>query len=121
MTSCFLRAGWIKRGMVVENIQIIRKDPSNRVQELLIRSRKPIKVAVGPFRNIINRYYGGEVLKSAMFTVSSPGDSFVFQGHGWGHGVGLCQEGAMWMSHHGKTYQEILSHYFPHTKLAQLQ
>jgi len=43
---------------------------------------------------------------------------FIF-GRGWGHGVGLCQRGAMGLAQQGWTYQEILAHYFPSLKLGR--
>ena len=39
-------------------------------------------------------------------------DTFVFSGKGWGHGVGMCQVGAYGMALRGKTYEEILRHYY---------
>ncbi|MDD2284787.1 MAG: SpoIID/LytB domain-containing protein [Paludibacter sp.] len=47
-------------------------------------------------------------------------ESFVLKGAGWGHGVGLCQIGAAVMSTKGYSYQEILSHYFPSSKLERI-
>jgi stage II sporulation protein D len=38
---------------------------------------------------------------------------FTFFGRGWGHGVGLCQNGAFGMALAGKSYREILAHYYP--------
>lgn len=38
-------------------------------------------------------------------------------GGGWGHGAGLCQIGATMMAYKGKTFKEILLHYFPETIL----
>jgi stage II sporulation protein D len=38
---------------------------------------------------------------------------FVFLGRGWGHGVGLCQNGAYGMALAGATYDAILRHYYP--------
>ena len=38
-------------------------------------------------------------------------------GHGWGHGVGLCQIGAAVMATRGYTYREILAHYYPNSLL----
>ena len=38
--------------------------------------------------------------------------SFVLNGHGWGHGVGMCQIGAAVMSAEGHSYEEILHHYY---------
>ena len=52
-----------------------------------------------------------------LFTVTKvegPGDekAFVFLGRGWGHGVGLCQNGAFGMALAGETYDRILRHYY---------
>jgi stage II sporulation protein D len=51
-------------------------------------------------------------LKSTFFTVTTKGDQVVLNGRGFGHGVGLCQEGAMHMARVGKSYTEILRHYY---------
>mgnify|MGYP001329423690 CR=1 FL=1 len=45
---------------------------------------------------------------------------FHFKGAGWGHGVGMCQIGALGMALTKKTYSEILNHYFPGTHLHTL-
>ena len=45
---------------------------------------------------------------------------FVLQGAGWGHGVGLCQTGALGMSLKGFSVEEILSHYFPGSQLKKI-
>jgi len=38
--------------------------------------------------------------------------TFVFDGHGWGHGVGLSQWGARGLALEGKTYRDILTYYY---------
>ena len=40
---------------------------------------------------------------------------FVFTVYGYGHGVGMSQDGAIQMARNGKTYVEILTHYYPGT------
>lgn len=52
-------------------------------------------------------------LKSAFFSVNIVGDEVHLHGRGYGHGVGLCQEGAMGMARYGYTFDEILNFYFP--------
>jgi len=42
---------------------------------------------------------------------------WVFTGRGWGHGVGLCQVGAYGMAASGFSYRDILSHYYPGTRI----
>ena len=44
----------------------------------------------------------------------------VLKGCGWGHGVGMCQTGAVGMAKSGKDYKAILSHYFPNCTLEKL-
>jgi SpoIID/LytB domain protein len=63
---------------------------------------------------------GYKVLPSALFDVSSSGDSYAFTGHGVGHGVGMCQWGAEGRSRSGSTAQEILAAYFPGTTVASI-
>jgi stage II sporulation protein D len=62
-------------------------------------------------------------LRSSMFVVANQRDEFgrfVVHGGGHGHGVGLCQHGAMGMAAAGKTYGPILHHYYRDSKLVRL-
>ena len=47
------------------------------------------------------------------------GALLVFNGHGWGHGVGMSQYGAYGYALHGATYDQILAHYYPGTTLGR--
>lgn len=47
------------------------------------------------------------------YTGTAATDLFVLTGRGWGHGVGLSQEGAKGFARNGYTYTQILQHYFP--------
>jgi stage II sporulation protein D len=51
-------------------------------------------------------------LRSTYFSVSTSGDSVVLKGKGYGHGVGLCQEGAMVMANRGFTFSQIIDFYY---------
>lgn len=51
-------------------------------------------------------------LKSTWFSCYPEGEEIVLNGRGFGHGVGLCQEGAMRMANLGYTYEQILNFYF---------
>ncbi len=121
LAGCFRKAKWLNPQEALDTIRMVRSDPSGRVQVILIQGNRTLLIPVGKLRNAINQYYGEEVLRSAMFTITRENDRFVFKGRGWGHGVGLCQEGAMEMARHGKPYQEILAHYFPKTKISHLK
>jgi stage II sporulation protein D len=45
---------------------------------------------------------------------------FTLNGHGWGHGIGMSQYGALGYAQHGWTHQQILQHYFTGTSIGQL-
>jgi stage II sporulation protein D len=62
---------------------------------------------------------GFKALPSTNFTLDHQGDQLIFQGQGYGHGVGLSQYGARQMAIDGKTYKEILSYFYPGTVIAQ--
>lgn len=51
-------------------------------------------------------------LRSTFFSVAVNGDSVMFKGRGYGHGVGLCQEGAMEMAAKGFNYKQIIDFYY---------
>jgi len=51
-------------------------------------------------------------LKSTFFSTHPEGSDVVLEGRGFGHGVGLCQEGAMNMAKHGYSYRQIALFYF---------
>lgn len=56
-------------------------------------------------------------LRSSHFTAAIEGDDFVFEGFGFGHGVGMCQHGAQLRARTGSTHQEILAWYYPDSKI----
>ncbi|MCB9193729.1 MAG: SpoIID/LytB domain-containing protein [Flavobacteriales bacterium] len=59
-------------------------------------------------------------LNSTYFAIHTEGDSVIFSGRGFGHGVGLCQEGAMEMARDGYAFTEILHHYYQDVHLIDL-
>ena len=51
-------------------------------------------------------------LNSTFFSIKQGSGSLIFKGKGYGHGVGLCQEGAIHMAQIGYSYREILHFYY---------
>jgi stage II sporulation protein D len=66
-----------------------------------------------PLTNIRNAFQ----LKSTFFNVHKEGGFIVLKGKGFGHGVGLCQQGAMKMSRMGYDATSILKYYFPQAEI----
>ena len=48
----------------------------------------------------------------AFAATAQPAVTFVFKGKGWGHGIGLSQYGAQGLAQNGRTYSQILAHYY---------
>ena len=59
-------------------------------------------------------------LRSTFFNIKEDKDAIVFIGKGFGHGVGLSQEGAINMAKQGFTYTEILKFYYLGTKISNI-
>jgi stage II sporulation protein D len=60
----------------------------------------------------------GRIIRSTHFCVLIDGEDVVFyDGRGWGHGVGMCQWGADGLARLGKTAAEILTYYYPGSRL----
>jgi len=58
-------------------------------------------------------------LKSTFFSCYPEEDEVVIIGRGFGHGVGLCQEGAMKMAKSGFSFEEIAFYYFPGIRIEE--
>ena len=59
-------------------------------------------------------------LRSALFSVQVRKGEVRFIGHGYGHGVGLCQEGAMQMASKGWKYDRIINYYYKGVKIVNI-
>lgn len=57
-------------------------------------------------------------INSTAFSFYAEGDALTVYTRGYGHGVGLCQQGANGMAKEGYVYEEILTHYYPGTSIA---
>ncbi|MDO8661977.1 MAG: SpoIID/LytB domain-containing protein [Candidatus Omnitrophota bacterium] len=98
----------------ITNLGIEGKDASGRITNLIINSEQgETKVSAKDFRETI----GPNLIRSTNFSVAIEGKDAVFEGIGWGHGVGLCQWGAYFMAKDGKSAEEILKYYYPGTNV----
>lgn len=103
------------------NIRWIKTDGetrSGRVWFVKLNASGKIRRFTGAkFRALI----GYNELRSARFTIKERGPQVEFKGTGWGHGVGLCQEGAGALAKKGWNFKEILRHYFPGASIRRLK
>ncbi|MDP3731951.1 MAG: SpoIID/LytB domain-containing protein [Candidatus Omnitrophota bacterium] len=108
----------VKGGLSIEDIKdivILGRDKSERITDLkIVTDKKDIKISAKDFRNML----GPNIIKSTNFQVKVVDDDAVFEGFGWGHGVGLCQWGAYFMAKQGYTYKQILEYYYPGSEIS---
>lgn len=102
-------------------IEVSRKDATGRAELVIIAGNRQVTVSGWEFKIIVGRALGWNLLKSSRFTVSRHEKDFVFEGSGFGHGLGLCQEGAHVMAARGANYRQILNKYFPSTRVAAIR
>ncbi|MDO9287162.1 MAG: SpoIID/LytB domain-containing protein [Thermodesulfovibrionales bacterium] len=98
----------------VKDITIKSRTSTGRVKELCIdtdSSQDTIKATE------LRRLLGWQKLPSTNFSLVRDGDSIIFEGTGYGHGVGLCQWSSLEMAKKGKSYKEILSFFYPGTEI----
>jgi len=72
------------------------------------------------FRLILGRRFGWSAFRSGRWSVDERGGTLRFRGLGLGHGVGMCQHGALGMAREGAGYQAILARYFPGLRVGRL-
>ena len=102
----------------ITDITVQRRDETGRAQLITINGDREVRISGWEFKIIVGRALGWNLLKSSRFEVSRSGSDFVFTGSGFGHGLGLCQEGAHAMAVRGANYRQILTKYFPGTTVA---
>ena len=60
-------------------------------------------------------------LKSTFFSLETAGDTLIVNGRGFGHGIGMCQEGAMRMTKNGYNYKDVLNFYYQNVHIIDLK
>ncbi|MBN2363547.1 SpoIID/LytB domain-containing protein [candidate division WOR-3 bacterium] len=68
----------------------------------------------------VRKIFSHSTLPSASFYLTDEGDNWICRGAGWGHGVGMCQIGAMNLAAKGFDHKFILRHYFPGCRILKI-
>jgi stage II sporulation protein D (peptidoglycan lytic transglycosylase) len=104
-------------GSRLVGLTIASHDSSGRVAELAVDGLRPGRITGQDLRTAVSQTLGPSLIKSALFDLRQVRGGYVFSGHGSGHGVGLCVLGSANLATAGETAAEILSHYFPGTRV----
>jgi stage II sporulation protein D len=102
-------------GNRIDQVLVSQRDETGRAEFIMLDGEHRKTVRGWDFKIIVGRALGWNVLKSSRFEVVRSGSNFIFRGSGFGHGLGLCQEGAHVMAARGASYEKILEKYFPGT------
>ncbi|MFN0120484.1 MAG: SpoIID/LytB domain-containing protein, partial [Blastocatellia bacterium] len=98
-------------GATLRDIRL-QPDATGRAETLIVTGARTRELRGWDFKMLVGRTLGWNHLKSSKFTVRRAGANFVFRGQGFGHGLGLCQEGAHVMARRGMHYRQILTFYY---------
>ena len=98
-------------GNEVREVAVTQRSPTGRAIEMKVQT----DLAEATFKRFDVRQ--AVEMPEMLFSVTRVDGSgeqkdFVFLGRGWGHGVGMCQNGAFGMALAGRTYDQILRHYY---------
>lgn len=100
-------------------VTVTKRTGSGRVAELSIVTDKGSFTVNGDKIRWLTS--GGKIgpsgLKSTLFYIDKAENGIIVKGGGWGHGVGLCQEGAQGRAQVGQSYIDIIKHYYPGCEL----
>ena len=102
------------------DLKILNRNSSGRVTDMQIAYADTSVMLNGYEIRHFFKDKNGKSLPSNLFYFTQPDDStLTIHGGGFGHGVGMCQFGALHMSLNGFMHYHIISKYFPGTKLAR--
>jgi stage II sporulation protein D len=103
-------------------IGITAWDSMRRAKEISVMDPKKgvlRKLSADAFRRILNedKPLKKRILSTLIDRIAIKKGTVVFEGRGWGHGVGLCQYGAQGLARKGKSYRKILEYYYRDAKI----
>jgi stage II sporulation protein D len=111
---------------VVRGLEIDSRTQSGRVRALAVRTDRGRYLLRGNDVRFVMRVPNGEILNSTYFSVRTERDGqgrvarATFEGGGYGHGIGMCQWGAIGRARAGQDFRTILSTYYPGTAIASV-
>ena len=101
----------------VRELRVTRRASSGRAEQIAITgATRTLLLSAYEFRQV----FGFDRIRSPLFSVLTEGDDFIIDGHGWGHGVGLCQWGTAELARRGVSAPEILAYFYPGAQLVHV-
>lgn len=106
----------------IVDVRVTERSKSGRARRLEIETVRASHTVRGDDIRWVLEPQPGRPLRSTLFVATwanrgTGEDELRVQGGGWGHGVGMCQWGAIGRARAGKSYEEILKAYYPGIEL----
>jgi stage II sporulation protein D len=107
-------------GARLDGMTVLDRDEAGRAERIALLAATDRIVRGEDLRDVLSRAFGARAVKSTWFEVRRDRNLLHFEGRGYGHGVGLCQAGALARIRAGARLGAILQRYFPGTRLVTL-
>ncbi|MEX0911865.1 MAG: SpoIID/LytB domain-containing protein [Gemmatimonadota bacterium] len=110
----------------LRDFEVLQRTTSGRIRTLRITTSTATFDVGGDRIRWIFLTPSGSILNSSRFDITTVRDSegrvieVAAEGGGWGHGIGMCQVGAMGRARAGQQYRNILETYYPGTRIVDL-
>ncbi len=111
---------------VVTGFRVEGRTPSDRVSAVTIQTTRGSYLVRGNDIRFVLRSPTGTILNSTYFTAETTADAdgqvaaLTLKGGGYGHGIGMCQWGAIGRARAGQDYRTILTTYYPGTTVGRI-
>ena len=95
-------------------VEILGRGPGGRVTGLRLKGSRGVKDILRelPVRRLFGNLYSGMFVLDEERGPDGAISALTFTGGGWGHGVGMCQMGAIGRAEHNQSFEQILAHYY---------
>jgi stage II sporulation protein D len=110
-----------RAGSRLDGLEVLERDRAGRVERIAVHGAEERIVRGEALREVLGQTLGARTIRSTWFDVRRNGGTFVFEGRGFGHGVGLCQAGALARVRSGDKLTAILQRYYPGTRLTKVR
>lgn len=104
-------------GARLHDVRVLQRDDSGRATLVALDGERSPLLRGEELRAVLSRQFGPRAIRSPRFDVTRAGDTFTFVGRGFGHGVGLCQRGALARLRAGATPEAVLQAYYAGARL----
>lgn len=109
----------------VQGIEVEGRTPSGRARRIVVETDADRYTVTGDSIRRVLEVAPGQMLNSTLFVLDAKVEggevtALRARGGGWGHGVGMCQVGAMGRARAGQDYRKILSTYYQGTEITRV-